>query len=428
VQAAATKYGSVHIAKLCAARHGQKNVVEPSSDCSGSSATPSRSLNPYEAKASAIQSSDKAPGKDFAKWSVASGQNERNVWALQDDDSPTIAYVDLLVNPEGYTGYTGPTAWRIWESIYDENCFPVTGKDMDGMCAEQRVFYRLISGLQTSINTHIALTRLNGKASLPLWLERVGTHTERMENMYFAYLFLLRALAKARPVLLAMKLGTGNAAADSETRELLKQLLNAPSPQLLAAFDETQLFKVSKADVMATCPDVIQDLSDLAKLQQQFVAQSAQKQKLREQLRGAFRNVSRVLDCVGCDKCRLWGKIQFLGLGTGMKILFADSDNVISETAAAMESQAINEAHGVLKSSSELHFQLSQNEVVALVNTLHRLSISIHAVRQFKNAEVKQALTSSMPAIVVGSVVFVAAVWTLKRGFGEKGALDALQE
>jgi hypothetical protein len=28
------------------------------------------------------------------------------------------------------------------------------------------------------------------------------------------------------------------------------------------------------------------------------------------------------MDCVGCDKCRLWGKVQTTGLGTALKILF----------------------------------------------------------------------------------------------------------
>lgn len=32
-------------------------------------------------------------------------------------------YVDLLLNPERYTGYKGPSAHRIWRSIYMENCF-----------------------------------------------------------------------------------------------------------------------------------------------------------------------------------------------------------------------------------------------------------------------------------------------------------------
>lgn len=28
------------------------------------------------------------------------------------------------------------------------------------------------------------------------------------------------------------------------------------------------------------------------------------------------------MDCVGCDKCRLWGKVQTTGLATALKVLF----------------------------------------------------------------------------------------------------------
>ena len=33
--------------------------------------------------------------------------------------------------------------------------------------------------------------------------------------------------------------------------------------------------------------------------------------------------MSRIMDCVSCEKCRLWGKIQITGLGTALKILFS---------------------------------------------------------------------------------------------------------
>ena len=57
-------------------------------------------------------------------------------------------YVDLTENPEQYTGYNGT---RLWDAIYQENCFsrqleagrnPVMGE----MCYEERVLYRLFSG------------------------------------------------------------------------------------------------------------------------------------------------------------------------------------------------------------------------------------------------------------------------------------------
>jgi hypothetical protein len=34
---------------------------------------------------------------------------------------------------------------------------------------------------------------------------------------------------------------------------------------------------------------------------------------LKSQLQAAFQNITRVMDCVGCEKCKLWGKLQTLG-------------------------------------------------------------------------------------------------------------------
>ena len=33
------------------------------------------------------------------------------------------------------------------------------------------------------------------------------------------------------------------------------------------------------------------------------------------------------MDCVGCDKCKLWGKLQVQGVGTALKVLFAGRKN-----------------------------------------------------------------------------------------------------
>jgi hypothetical protein len=49
-------------------------------------------------------------------------------------------------------------------------------------------------------------------------------------------------------------------------------------------------------------------------------------QVLKQEFKQHFRNVSRIMDCVGCDKCRLWGKVQTTGLGTAMKVLFELDD------------------------------------------------------------------------------------------------------
>lgn len=227
-------------------------------------------------------------------------------------------------NPEGYTGYAGPKAHRIWRSVYEENCFDggtptlppapaqpmesgngselascdqapsqedmqtsrqgtaVTGKCSDpfgagltmgseaegpGVCLEERVFRRLVSGLHTSISTHIAATerideaaqvqgRLSDRgwavgreADLDSWLRRVGRWPDRLHNLYFAYVFALRSVAKAAPLLELAPLRTGNTAEDAVARDLLRAMLRSDAPRgVLFGFDESKMFRVDAVD------------------------------------------------------------------------------------------------------------------------------------------------------------------------------------
>ena len=47
-------------------------------------------------------------------------------------------YVNLLQNPETFTGYSGPSARRVWQGIQEENCFG----GIDDQCLEKRAFFR----------------------------------------------------------------------------------------------------------------------------------------------------------------------------------------------------------------------------------------------------------------------------------------------
>lgn len=96
------------------------------------------------------------------------------------------------------------------------------------------------------------------------------------------------------------------------------------------------------------------------------VFSSSTKPAVVEEFKNHFRNVSLIMDCVGCEKCRLWGKIQVTGIGTALKILFA------SESMRRWEN---------------LNFRRS--EIVALFNTLGRLSESISTVQQFRDMNEK---------------------------------------
>ena len=67
---------------------------------------------------------------------------------LCDTGSSNDLYVNLLDNPEQYTGYSGPSAARVWQAIQHENCFG----GLDDTCVEKRVFYRYKAS--TAIDTN----------------------------------------------------------------------------------------------------------------------------------------------------------------------------------------------------------------------------------------------------------------------------------
>lgn len=129
--------------------------------------------------------------------------------AINSDED--MNYFDLQKNPERFTGYQGNDAHRIWKAIYSENCFldnyqfESDPSSFHDVCVEKRVFYRLISGLHTSISTHLTYDHLIDP-EFNIWgpnyewfYNSVGRHPARLKNLYFTYLFLLRSVTKIMP-------------------------------------------------------------------------------------------------------------------------------------------------------------------------------------------------------------------------------------
>ncbi|CAN0311437.1 unnamed protein product, partial [Hapterophycus canaliculatus] len=103
--------------------------------------------------------------------------------------------------------YSGASAARVWGSIYWEN---LKGYQ-DNACMEKRILFRLLSGLHSSIMTQIANDyRFDGEfffygtwgPNTQMFVNAVGMHPDRLTNMYFAYVFVLRAIGKASPFLM----------------------------------------------------------------------------------------------------------------------------------------------------------------------------------------------------------------------------------
>lgn len=224
-------------------------------------------------------------------------------------------YIDLYRNPERFTGYSGPTATRIWNAIYGENCFTSGESDAAAeLCIEKRAFYRLISGLHASISVHLAHDYLlDEKQGIwgpnpDVFEARVGSFPQRMKNMYFTYLFLLRATQKIAPILVDWDYNTPTQGEASTIKSMMQDLSKTVTLSCPATFDETVMFKGPDSDA------------------------------LKKQFKARFRNISEVLDCVSCEKCRLWGKLQINGVGTALKILFElnDSDLFVHLTLSSL--------------------------------------------------------------------------------------------
>ena len=301
--------------------------------------------------------------------------DERDYCVPEDEGAAAKGdYLSLVNNTERFTGYSGPGARQVWDAIYKENCFSnkvrsrskksgffssgaieaardlrnviqeygrqhVNDEDdlypLNDECLEQRAFYRIISGMHASISTHLCWDYFNQTTgewvhNLQCYKERLHDHPERVSNLYFNYALLTRAIAKLRKHFEHYTFCSGDLDQDFET----KQKVLALTDRVVAAphtFDEKVMFQD---------PDMI-DLKDDFKLR--------------------FRNVSRLMDCVGCDKCRLWGKLQTAGYGAALKVLFE-----FDET----------------KNGENPH--LRRTELVALVNTLDRISHSLTAITKFR--------------------------------------------
>ncbi|TDZ40298.1 Endoplasmic reticulum oxidoreductin-1 [Colletotrichum spinosum] len=326
-------------------------------------------------------------------------------YCVPEDESATSKgdYVSLVRNPERFTGYAGVGAAQVWDAIYRENCFQKssfpssaslgqthmspkgpaaqdfrqvleaagrqqalevmrekqpnapfvaqTGLEVEDECLEKRVFYRVVSGMHASISTHLCWDFLNQttgqwQPNPACYKQRLHTHPERISNLYFNYALVTRAVAKLGPYLQGRDYTfcSGDVDQDAATRSKVLEVTEgaASVPQI---FDESLMFKNGEGP------------------------------SLKEDFRNRFRNISRVMDCVGCDKCRLWGKLQTAGYGTALKVLF-EFDN---------DSQDIP--------------TLKRTELVALFNTYARISSSLAAINEFRAmVDAEEAATAAASA------------------------------
>jgi hypothetical protein len=247
-------------------------------------------------------------------WILFDDKQSENFCDVDDETSMDLEYIDLSINLERYTGYTGLSTQRIWSAIYTENCFFLSDSNAfydlrqkrlnaDKMCLEGRTFYRLISGLHTSITIHLCAqyffpiigggysgTDGHWGPNFDEFKYRFdpemtdGEGPKWLKNVYFIYLIELRAIYKAREFFKNQTYFTGDEIDDLHTKELIINKLLKEIEPFSNYFNEHNLFQ-------------------------------NENRLLKIEFKEHFRNISHIMDCVGCDKCKLWGKLQIQALG-----------------------------------------------------------------------------------------------------------------
>lgn len=287
---------------------------------------------------------------------------------------------DLLDNPEQFTGYGtllhDKSARLIWDSLYtDKFCFTSCSEETEAEpVAEKRLVYRVVSGLHASINTHLAMhygffkdtqapaTRenwgfahdLDFKPWKELFDQRVGQHPDRIRNMHFVFALLTRALYRLAPHL-EQALAAGRNACPkcaseyNHTRKLLQELVSPPDhvpkdcPAVLRAFDEASLFAADDDNMT----------------------------HLKNEVKVRFARMGDLMTCVGCDRCKLWGTLQFHAVRVALGVL-------LNETTAGDSAESSSQRFPVPRWS-----ELKPNDLVALVNALAQVGKSIDQVKRW---------------------------------------------
>lgn len=152
--------------------------------------------------------------------------------------------------------------------------------------------------------------------------------------MYFDYMLLYRAVTKLGRYLRKLKFNSDDAEEEAFIQTAIRNITEL-SPDCPRNFDRILFASNSKPHIV-------------------------------DEMRKRFRNITTIMDCVSCERCRLWGKVQTLGVGTALKVLYA------SENKAQWS-----------------RMSLRRCEIVALFNVFGRMAESIEAVGRFRE-EYKQ--------------------------------------
>jgi ERO1-like protein alpha len=266
----------------------------------------------------------------FNKW-VEKFNVDSKQWLLKEDIDPKDgSYVNLLKNPEGYTGYRGA---HIWNAIFKENCYT---ESYSSLCVEDKIFSNIFMGWLVNTNFQIGCNFRNRQTNesyvnISYVTNKFLYHKDKIDYLFFLYSLMLKAVNKAVPFLLNYDYSSGNKTEDKMTLKIIKEI-----------------FRYELLNM-----DLIEDsFQDTYAYFDNFISSN----RLAE-LIIRFRNISSIIDCVTCSKCRMHAKLEVFGIATMLKILFAPN-------------------------TEELKKSMSRNELVSFINLFAKLSKSVSNIEK----------------------------------------------
>jgi trehalose-6-phosphatase len=85
---------------------------------------------------------------------------------VEDEINDQGEYFDVYSNIESFTNYNGTSIWHL---IYSENCFQ--SSSFQELCSDEQILYNIISGLHTSISTHLSRFYKNPTPQQAVWAD-----------------------------------------------------------------------------------------------------------------------------------------------------------------------------------------------------------------------------------------------------------------
>lgn len=283
---------------------------------------------------------------------------------------------DLLINPEGNTGYSGPEPKRVWDSILFENNFHTSSDTV------KNLFNSLLKAQYISTTAKIAAYFFLDNSGVDAKLTADKT---RKAELFSPNLEMFKKALQNKPnfeelVADLMKLWVITARA-------IKKIPISQMETLIRACGNVDSSVELINSVLVDSKSLLEQNEGIVKPFQIVDG------KLADEIKFKLFNISSVLDCVGCEKCKVWSKVQVHSMAVALKILISDSGK-----------------------------DLEKNEFIALVNGFIAHSLAINNIFDFfemqERAIVSKWFSVSSSALIVVLLVFFLFEVFRKHYFG----------